>query len=393
MRSLSIPQDRWFLNGRVSCALLVAILLSSGCADSTPDSGEVIDESWFTTSEDSSDNQLANDAPADPNEARAELAINLKPGDRFPLQKTVEKTLTQNTIQGPLESKENIDLFMSITVEEIRDQNKRFGVRYNRVQYTSTINGQTMTYDSRNPPYPVPDNVLVYHGMINNGFSFWVGPDNKITDVVDFNEFMKKCLAMVPSHKAQVVSEILAQYSGQDGIANFVDDTIGLLPYDSSSPDGGTIVRLGGHWSKSRNYNDPVPMSLHNTYTLREINPSYAKVEILGKVSPAVAVSGASQDSVQLQIRDGHSAGTCTIDRKTGLPLESRIDHLINMTVQAEGVNFDQQKRVITSIRMFPEQSGQDVYRLTAENEDAPAPSHNETPVMPTGYESQKTIR
>jgi len=348
---LFIPALVHCLRGLV-LILAVCLLLLPGCSSETKDSSEVLDESWFTLDEDGE-----SDAAASQAESRARLGVNLQQGDRFPLRKVVEKVLTQKSIQGSTQNREYIELDMAVTVEEIRDQKKRFSVRYNRVQYESDLTGQMVRYDSEQPALNVPDSVLVYQGMVDNGFSFWVGPDNKITDVVDFQQFVQKCLAQVPSDQADRTARILAQYSGQDGIANFVDDTIGLLPYDPNSPDGSAVVRLGGNWTKSRHYNEPVPMSLKNTYTLRDLNQEYAKVEILGDVAPASATSGTGSAQISLQVRDGHSIGSCTIDRKTGLPLESRIDHLLNMTVQAGALQFEQQKRVVTSIRMFPDQN------------------------------------
>ncbi len=354
-------------------ALGVWLLISlTGCnSETVVETGEVLDESWFSLEQ---TGKAAPNAPAGDVVAKASLGVNLERGTKFPLQKIVEKTLTQSTLQGPIESTERIELFISVTVEELRDRNKKFRILYNRVKYDSNLGGQIVHYDSQQPQYPLPDTVLAYHGMVNNGFSFWVGADNRITDVVDFSDFLRRCLAQVPVHKSEAVSQTLASYSGQEGIANFVDDTIGLLPYDPNSADGSSVVRLGGHWSKSRHYNEPVPMSLNSTYTLKELNDDYAKVEVLGDVVPAAAVSN-PQQGMSFQVLQGHSAGTCTIDLKTGLPLNSRIDHQMSMSVQLNGIQFDQHKRVVTSIRMFPEQEQGRVQQFAADEESQPGPT------------------
>ncbi len=363
----------------LACLLLVGVL---GCGSDATPSGEVLDESWFSLN---GDQKSAPNAPASQTEARARIGLALEEGARFPLHKVVEKTLTLATPQGPMESTERIEMFMAVTVEEIRGRSKRFRIMYTRVKYDSQIGNERIQYDSQQPSYTLAESVLAYHGMVNNGFSFWVGADNRVTDVVDFNEFLRRCLSQVPAQKSDAVTEILAQYSGQEGIANFVDDTIGLLPYDPDSEDGTSVVRLGGHWSRSRHFNEPVPMSLNNTYTLKELNEEVAKVEILGDVVPAAAVSNPRQD-VSLQILRGHSAGTCTIDRKTGLPLNSRIDHQMSINVQLNGLQFEQQKRVVTSIRMFPEQSEQRLEQFASGEENATSPGLNLTPASHSEY-------
>jgi len=345
--------------------LVFSACLLAGCSSEKPAGDDILDESWFSLEEDGNAPTPAADAPADPAVSKARLTVNLEPGAKFPLKKTVEKTLTQSTLQGPVENTERIELFMSVTLEETRDQNKKFRILYNRVKYESNLNGQKVQFDSTQPAGNVPTQALAYRGMVNNGFSFWVGADNKITEVVDFNSFLQRCLNHVPPHMADSVSQSLAHYSGQEGIANFVDDTIGLLPYDPQSPDGSSVVRLGGHWSKSRHFNDPVPMSLHSTYTLRDLTDNYAKVEVMGDIVPAAAVSNPTQE-VSLQIKGGHSVGTCTIDRETGLPLDSHMDHQLTMSVQLNGMQFDQQKRVVTTVKMYPEQSQDEQSTITA---------------------------
>lgn len=368
---------------RVELLLAGLLVLGTlGCGSDSAPSGDVLDESWFSLNGETSS---APNAPASQTETRARLGLALEEGARFPLHKVVEKTLTQLTPQGPMESTERIEMFMAVTVEEIRGRSKKFRILYSRVKYDSQIGNERVHYDSQQPSHSLSESVLAYHGMVNNGFSFWVGADNRVTDVVDFNEFLRRCLAQVPAQKSEAVSEILAQYSGQEGIANFVDDTIGLLPYDPDSKDGTSVVRLGGHWSKSRHFNEPVPMSLNNTYTLKDLNEEIAKIEILGDVVPAAAVSNPRQD-VSLQILRGHSAGTCTIDRKTGLPLNSRIDHQMSMNVQLNGLQFEQQKRVVTSIRMFPEQSDQRLEQFAFGEEEAGPAGLNLTPASHSEY-------
>lgn len=368
------------LLGLLFCA--IGLFSISGCNQSAEDTGEIVDE-WFSTG----DEELqSSDAPSSSDDSSVRLGVQLSQGARFPLQKVVEKTLTQYTLQGPVENRERVELFMSVTVDEIRGQDKKFSVRYNRVQYSSDMNSQRIVYDSQHPPYPIPDAVLAYHGMVNNGFSFWVGPDNKITEVVDFHSFMQRCLMGVPKHKADQVAETLSQYSGQDGIANFIDDTIGLLPYDPNSKDGSMIVRIGGHWTKSRQYTNPVPMTLTNKYKLLELNDSIAQIEIQGEILPSAAVTSSHQVPVSLQIQDGHSIGSCTIDRKTGLPLQSRVDHLLNMTVQMNGHQFKQQKRVVTSIRMFPDQNSGEASQETARK----APRKSDLVLTPASLEKSK---
>ena len=65
--------------------------------------------------------------------------------------------------------------------------------------------------------------------MVNNGFSFWLGSDNQITELVDFPQFLSRCLKDIPAYEREKAVQLLAASAGKDGVANFVDDSIGLF--------------------------------------------------------------------------------------------------------------------------------------------------------------------
>jgi hypothetical protein len=60
---------------------------------------------------------------------------------------------------------------------------------------------------------------------------------------------------------------------------------------------------------------------------------------------------------VRVTVKGGRSQGHCTIFRDTGLPKESRVERIVDMTVQmAGGIEFDQQKRTVTTVEAYPPQ-------------------------------------
>ncbi|MFO1022528.1 MAG: hypothetical protein U0903_17795 [Planctomycetales bacterium] len=58
-----------------------------------------------------------------------------------------------------------------------------------------------------------------------------------------------------------------------------------------------------------------------------------------------------------MTVRAGQHYGSCTIDRRTGLPINSQINEDLAMKVKLpSGKEFDQRKQTITIIRAFPAQ-------------------------------------
>jgi len=293
---------------------------------------------------------------ASANEERLELKLNV--GDRFPLRKTVEQTLFQTTPQGEITSQSRLELLLAITVEVIREDRKRLGVRYHHIRYSQNVAGKNLAYDSRNPQHPVPLEVQAYHGLVDNGFSFWIGPDNKISDLVDFHSFLTRCVRDVPFEQRQSVITKLAGTSGEEGIANFVDDSIGLLPYNINQNGGGTSVKVGETWLRKRQIVRPIPLYLNSTCTLTALTDRYAEIDIVGDVTPSSTYGPSDQphNNVSITVRGGRSFGHCRIDRNSGLPINSRVELALDMVVKiANGTQFEQKKKIVTTIDTYPQ--------------------------------------
>ncbi len=289
------------------------------------------------------------------------LELNLAVNQRFPMIKTVEQTLSQASAAGVVQSKSKLELILAVTVEELQeDGRKRLRVQYSGVKYSHDIAGEKVSFDSNRSSGPAPPEVQAYQGLVQNGFSFWIGPDNKIIELVGFDQFMQRCLQNTPVSQRETVLAKISETSGDDGVANFIDDSIGLLPYNINKENHkGGAVRVGETWTRTRRYTQPIPMTLKTEYTLRELNDHSAIINVAGDIAASKISSPINQKgkSVQIYIRGGKTAGSCLIDRQSGLPLKSQIERILETTVKlANGQEFEQQKQIVTTIRAFPHQ-------------------------------------
>ena len=290
--------------------------------------------------------------------AGEKLELSLKLGDRFPLVKTVEQTLIQRSDVAPAMARTKLELTLIITVEEVRRDALRLGVRYSRVAYQHDVNGQQLSYDSASHRGAVPWDVIPYAGMVENGFSFWLSRNNSIQELVGYKDFLERCVANVPLERRETLLSEISNRFGDDGVANFVDDTIGLLPYDSTvDEDSATRVMPGDLWTRERRLMQPVPIHLTSTYRLLTLNESSAEIEITGRV--ATGEAGGRSNAGRLRIIGGQSLGHCVVDRATGLPLEMNLSRFIKMQLTtADNQQVIQEKQIQTTIRSYPETRG-----------------------------------
>jgi hypothetical protein len=291
--------------------------------------------------------------------AEGDLSFSLKVGDRFPLLKTIEQTLVQQSSVGPVTSRSNLTLMFAITVDEEDTGRRKLGVRYQRVKYTQEILGEVTEYDSQTNPEYVPDSFQIYHGLAGNSFNFWIGADNRIIEVIEFDQFLKRCVRHAPPRKQQELLTRIVATQEDEGFANFVDESIGLLPYDPQATGRETAVQEGQQWAKTRTIMRPMPMEMRTGYTLSKLERDRAVIMILGTIEPIQASQlGPIQQVVARQtisLEKGEITGSCIIDRASGLPLMSRVQRQMDMTVEVPGQRpFEQRKTIVTTIESFP---------------------------------------
>ncbi len=290
------------------------------------------------------------------------LELKLKVDDRFPLSKTVEQRLTQTDSNGINVSTSQTEMMLSLVVDEVLpDGRKRMTVHYHRVNYMQDIRGRKVSYSSDRPGEPIPPEALLYAGLANNGFSFWVGPNNKVMEVVGFNDFLRRCLRSVPSHHVAAVQQQLEATKGEDGIANFIDDSIGLLPYSNDPEHPGVAVKEGTRWElEPRRTEAPIPMLVTTECMLKELTASSAEILLTGRINgpPEPVLMRGAGGNMKVLVRGGYCTGTCRVDRKTGLPTQSQLHRELELAMELpDGQTVRQNKVTVSTIKSFLSQS------------------------------------
>jgi hypothetical protein len=324
------------------------------------------------------------------------LELRLKVGDRFPLIKTVQQKLRQASPSGgrTSESSSTLTMKLVVTVEQIDQGVKTLGVRYQQVRYEHDIAGEKVAYDSALLPKSIPEAAQIYHGLVENGFTFQLGADNRIVQINDFEAFLKRCVRHVAPDQQQQMLTRLAETQEDEGIANFIDDSIGMLPYSVDDLNHGDAVKVGTSWRKTREIVRPIPMTIDTSYRLASLNERYATLELFGQITPTriqrvSQITPRASTTERITLRGGHSVGSCTIDRESGLPIESQVMRTLDLSLELDsGVKFDQRKEIITTIRAFPEQRS--ATAIIQAGPSAASPT-NDPRVMPVSSEAARS--
>ena len=316
------------------------LLLVAGCGEGSPN----------TTGTDQSADA---DVPQAPALETVELNLQLTVGDRIPLRKVVEQEIDRSfaaTGRQPDSSRSRLEMLLALTVEDVNARGARCAVRYDRIQYSRSRGGQQLDYDSARPPVAIPLELAAYQGMVGRGFTFWIGPDHQIERTEGFANFVNAALANIPPENRSEALLGVEAGAGEDGVVDFLNDTIGLFP-------GGVPKATGDTWHHKRRIARPVPMHIDTLCTLRELTGELAVIDLRGDVTPLVStgVQTVAHEPTHMVVEHGNTVGECILFRDTGLPKESRLVQEFDLAFTFVGKPpFKEHRRVTTTIECYP---------------------------------------
>lgn len=333
------------------------------------------------------ENSLTRNVSGEPN-TEADLKLTLAVGDRFPLRKTIDQLLVQKSPSGDITSSSHLAMTFAITIDREDEGRRLLDVNYQRVEYSHELLGERISYDSTKPDEQLPESLQVYKGLVGNGFKFWLGAKNRIVEVEGFDDFLKRCVRFAPAERQPVLLKHIVATQSDEGFSNFVDDSIGLLPYKVGATGQEHRVTVGEEWTVRKQIMRPLPMSVHTTYTVAELTDDVARIEIFGTIFPVKSAETNAASTEIITLVQGHVYGGCVIDRKSGLPLQSRVDRMLDMIVQVPGqAPFKQHKSITTTIEAFPT-SKDAIYSKSPE-----LPLNSDQILQTSGHKSSTTAK
>lgn len=290
-----------------------------------------------------------------------DLRLRVEAGDRFPLIKTVRQSVLQQSSSGEATADTELELHIVLKVEAVSDESVVFHIRYSRVRFVQDGQGRRAIYDSAKPRAKIPFAAVPFAGLVGNGYSVRVGRDHQIKEMIGHDEFLQRCIAGVPLDRRQNLMNEIAVRFGDEGVAGFIPDTIGLLPFDADAKaEIASRVQEGDSWKYERHLMQPVPVHLKSTCRVVRVSERQAEIDIAGRVTPGKTYATAQRTgSSSVSIRGGSTMGVCIVDRRTGLPIDVQRTEILQVDVAApDGSQVRQDKRIETFVRLFPTERG-----------------------------------
>ncbi len=250
---------------------------------------------------------------------------------RHSLVKRVTQSLSQSSPDGLETSQAELQSWFDVVATKTGDGETSYRVTYQRIRYSHTLPGESLTYDSAEPGANVPGTLIHLSDLSRRGFSFRTTGGGTSMELVD-----------VPS----------TVYSGElsgTGASDFVSDQIGLVLLGVASGQQATAPS-----PRTRHVTTPVSLDMSTRYSVKGTAEGSITLDMLGSVTAASSPTRIQLTGgvVSVDLGGGHAFGEMTIDTSSGVPVRADWNCYIEIGMRTEsGDRIDQRKHEVMTIR------------------------------------------
>ena len=171
-----------------------------------------------------------------------------------------------------------------------------------------------VSYDSRTHTGPVPPTAQGLAGLIGQGYEVTLDSKGCVVEVRGVQEFFDKMMEGMPAESRSMMEPMMKKQFGDSAMRATIEQATRIIPDRAVSP--------GESWQVQIVMGNPMPMTIDNTYTLKEVKGDAVVLDFTSNVKPAPAeqsgmeLPGGGKMTIEV---NGTQAGQITVDRKTGL--------------------------------------------------------------------------
>jgi hypothetical protein len=150
-------------------------------------------------------------------------------------------------------------------------------------------------------------------------------------------------------------------------------------------------VQEGTAWDlPPRHVEGTVPLIVNTRCKIKGLTDRTAEIDLFGSIQPTNRVERAA--GWKVSVLGGRCMGSCTVDRTTGLPTNSRVERYIDLMLESpDGAQLPQRKEIVTTIQAFlPGQASASSILPISHTETSPPPG---TPQPPESSSAARSPR
>lgn len=202
-------------------------------------------------------------------------------------------------------------------------------VKYENILYETVTPQGSMSYDSKNPPAQVPQELSIMVAVLGQTFDVELSDQGKTILFTGLDQVIKNIISSVeygsPQEKSWLENQINKDFS-QANMSKNIENIFLFIPEKS--------VSVGDSWVKETYIATNIPRTMNYTWTLKSIDNGLATILTTATIKNDPHMSKTVQGSMTKEIKAvGQQEGTIIVDLKTGWVQTSDMEQTLQSTV------------------------------------------------------------
>ncbi|WP_017413795.1 DUF6263 family protein [Clostridium tunisiense] len=246
---------------------------------------------------------------------KVELGFNVKQGEKYKVQQSIEQKIVQTLEAQSLESNQNIKMGYTYDVTAVDDKGvATITTTFDSVSVTITGNGENLQYDSTKTENSNDPLATVYGGIIGKSLTMRIDKQGNVLELQGVDKLMGDLINNLnienPQEKQQIL-KALEQNFGDEALKESFSKVTKVYPPAST--------KVGDSWEDTQTLNMGYPITISNKYTLKEEQGDFLTIDMNSDIKTS---SAEPMDMMGIRARydlSGSQTGSFKLNKNSGI--------------------------------------------------------------------------
>lgn len=246
---------------------------------------------------------------------KVELGFNVKQGEKYKVQQSIEQKIVQTLEAQSLESNQNIKMGYTYDVTAVDDKGvATITTTFDSISVTITGNGENLQYDSTKTENGNDPLATVYGGIIGKSLTMRIDKQGNVLELQGVDKLMGDLINNLnienPQEKQQIL-KALEQNFGDEALKESFSKVTKVYPPAST--------KVGDSWEDTQTLNMGYPITISNKYTLKEEQGDFLTIDMNSDIKTS---SAEPMDMMGIRARydlSGSQTGSFKLNKNSGI--------------------------------------------------------------------------
>jgi Family of unknown function (DUF6263) len=246
----------------------------------------------------------------------AELGFNVKKGEKYKIQQSIEQKISQTLEAQVSESNQILNMEYTYDVTEVDAEGiATVTTTFDKVVVNINGEGESFQYDSTKESGEDNQLATIYKGIIGKALTLRIDKQGNVLDIQGVDKMMSELINSLniedPQTK-QSAQQVLEQNFGDEALRDSFSKVTKVYPPENT--------KVGGTWEDTQTINMGYPITVNSKYTLKEDAKEFLTIDMNSEIK--TNGNAEPMDMMGIKARydlNGNQTGTFKLNKNSGI--------------------------------------------------------------------------